>query len=137
MILHRSSGEVLLLLKSSDFVQHDLHRAFDNIEQRGSRESGEVGYVPTLALRKWSGLNPAMEFRCVVYDKAVVAICQRDTRSYYKFLTENSTQSKIESCILQDLFVSRGKPLLNLIRLFCCIVESWLICMHSSRVIPE
>ena len=114
-LLRRSSGEVVLLLKSSDFAQHDLHRAFDHTQVKYSDGEGTGDeepaalHVPLLSLRKWSSLNPAMEFRCVVYDRAVVAICQRDTRSYFAFLNENNTRQKIESCILDDLFQNRGE----------------------------
>jgi len=79
----RSSGEVLLLLKSSDLVQHDLQHAFRNCMYNGS----EI-YDVCLATRKWANLDPAMEFRCFVINNKLVAVAQRDAGVYYDYLSE-------------------------------------------------
>ena len=70
-------GDVYLLLGASDFVAHDLAWA------------AELGLVPTLALRRWSGnLKPSNEFRCFVRDKCLVAICQRHCEQFFAFLPD-------------------------------------------------
>ena len=51
-------GDVYLLLKSSDFVMHDLTHAVE--------DPSNVDYE--LVLRKWCNLHPSMEFRCFVYN---------------------------------------------------------------------
>lgn len=71
-------NDVYLLLKSSDYIAHDLTR-FD-----------ELGGVPEdfsfeLVLRKWVNVNPALEFRCFVKDRELIAVTQRD-QNYYEFL---------------------------------------------------
>lgn len=91
-----TSSDVYLLLKSSDFVTHDLAHAFD--------ECAEVPTVPTstssdlapgsekdstfrleLVLKKWFDYAPSMEFRCFVRDQSLIAITQRDM-THYAFL---------------------------------------------------
>lgn len=87
------AGDVFLLLKSSDFVVHDLelHRA-------GLAGPG----VPlTLVLRRWHALRPERSFRCFVRKRRVVGISQRDTTAYYPQLAAEAP--KIESTILAFL----------------------------------
>jgi hypothetical protein len=55
----QTPGDVYLLLKSSDFVMHDLTHAIEG-------DSSSVQYE--LVLRKWCNLHPSMEFRCFVYN---------------------------------------------------------------------
>ncbi|KAJ1560432.1 hypothetical protein HK405_007121 [Cladochytrium tenue] len=92
-----SSGDVFLLLKSSDFVAHDLSHAFDNCVDgvatdtaaAASAERGSTQHPRfELVLRKWYDLNPALEFRCFVRNHELVAVCQRDYRNHYDFLFE-------------------------------------------------
>lgn len=56
----QTPGDVYLLLKSSDFVMHDLLHAID-------KEHTTIQYE--LVLRKWCNLHPSMEFRCFVSDR--------------------------------------------------------------------
>jgi hypothetical protein len=76
-----SADDVYLLLKSSDFVTHDLEHPFDDTV-------GEYIDIPYhLVLRKYFKLNPSMEFRCFVRRRKLIAICQRDM-NYYNFLED-------------------------------------------------
>lgn len=61
----QTPGDVYLLLKSSDFVLHDVSHAFDNIQgHENDNDKPKPAYQ--LALRKWCNLSPSMEFRCFV-----------------------------------------------------------------------
>lgn len=74
------ANDVYLLLKSSDFVTHDLEHAFDGCEDG-------VAEIPwTLVLRKSiPSMVTAMEFRCFVQGRKLLAITQRDL-NHYPFL---------------------------------------------------
>ena len=74
----RSANDVYLLLKSSDFVTHDLEHAFD-----GCVSDGEIPYH--LVLRKYVNFNPSLEFRCFVRNRVLLCLCQRD-QNYFDFL---------------------------------------------------
>lgn len=76
----RTANEVYLLLKSSDFITHDLEQAFD-----GCVDTADVPYH--LVLRKSFNLNPSLEFRCFVRDRKLVGISQREM-NYFEFLFE-------------------------------------------------
>ncbi|KAJ3195485.1 hypothetical protein HK101_011988 [Irineochytrium annulatum] len=79
-----SVADVFLLLKSSDFVAHDLSHAFDNVVD----ENADGPEQFELVLRKWHNINPSTEFRCFVKDQVLVAISQRDYSNHYPFLLE-------------------------------------------------
>jgi len=99
------------LLKSSDFVLHDLNAESvfdgcvddpkdgkDGAEKVGGSGHGETyGYGLELVLRKWFAIDPSREMRAFVRDGVLVGISQRDM-NYYEFLNEPETQSKIVSC---------------------------------------
>lgn len=74
----RTPNEIYLLLKSSDFITHDLEQAFD-----GCIDTAEVPYH--LILRKSFNLNPSLEFRCFVRNKKLIAITQREM-NHFQFL---------------------------------------------------
>lgn len=76
----QTPNDIYLLLKSSDFITHDLEQAFD-----GCEDEAEVPYH--LALRKAFNFNPALEFRCFVRDRKLIAISQREM-NYFEFLFE-------------------------------------------------
>jgi hypothetical protein len=95
----RVPSDVYLLLKSSDFVTHDLEHAFDDCvdSPESSIESEEISYA--LVLRKTiEKINPSLEFRCFVRGRKLLAICQRDL-NHYKFLFP--LQNKIRDIILE------------------------------------
>ena len=81
----QTPNDIYLLLKSSDFVSHDLEQAFDDCEDRDSDTSRHS--VPYhLALRKTiPALITSLEFRCFVRARQLIAICQRDL-NHYDFL---------------------------------------------------
>lgn len=62
-------SDVYLLLKSSDFISHDLTQPFDACDDP---TSSDVQYE--LVLRKWTDINPGMEFRCFVKNKKVIDV---------------------------------------------------------------
>ncbi|PHZ16776.1 D123-domain-containing protein [Rhizopus microsporus ATCC 52813] len=75
-----SPFDVFLLLKSSDFINHDLNHAYEICaDQKQDRPTFD------LVLRKWFDLQPSMEFRCFVKNQEIIGICQRDV-NYYEFL---------------------------------------------------
>ena len=80
----RTPDDVYLLLKSSDFVTHDLEQAFDGCEDD---ESGAIEGIPYhLVLRKTiHSFITSLEFRCFVRRRKLLCICQRDL-NHYTFL---------------------------------------------------
>lgn len=94
----RSPNEIYLLLKSSDFVTHDLEHAFDDTADQSSIPDPVILYH--LALRKWIILNPSVEFRCFVRDRRLIGLCQRDL-NHFEFLFK--MQDKLRDTI-QDFF---------------------------------
>ena len=90
----RSPNDIYLLLKSSDFVTHDLEQAFDDcVNEEGKSLSDEarnaaISKLPYyLVLRKYFQLNPSLEFRCFVRRRKIVGICQRDL-NHFDFLAK-------------------------------------------------
>jgi hypothetical protein len=79
-------NEIYLLLKSSDFVTHDLEHALDDTEEErgdGEATSPVAPNIPYyLILRKWITLNPSVEFRCFVRNRKLIALCQRDLNRF-------------------------------------------------------
>jgi hypothetical protein len=72
----KSFEDVVLLIKSSEFIYDDLDQC------------RELGIQPKLCLRKWSSLFPSREFRCFVSNNSVVGICQRQARTFFQTLLE-------------------------------------------------
>ncbi|KAJ8583375.1 D123-domain-containing protein [Rhizopogon salebrosus TDB-379] len=86
-------SDVYLLLKSSDFVSHDL--SIDTVFE-GCRydTSNPPSYQLELVLRKWYPIDRSREFRCFVREGHLTGISQRDT-NFYDFMNEPQTQQKI------------------------------------------
>lgn len=86
-----SPNEVYLMVKSSDFVTHDLEHWSDGCVDDEEEEEGEEvlsdrGDPPYhLLLRKHIRIAVCVEFRCFVRRRRLVGICQRDP-NYYDFL---------------------------------------------------
>ncbi|KAI1435752.1 D123-domain-containing protein [Xylaria sp. CBS 124048] len=78
-----SPNDVYLLLKSSNFITYDLDHAFDNCTPTAS--SSQATFKPVLVLRSYFNPHTAMEFRCFVKHRNLVAISQRDL-NYFEFL---------------------------------------------------
>lgn len=79
----RTPNDIYLLLKSSDFVTHDLEHAFDGCVDASAPDAPEIPYC--LVLRKYFQLNPSLEFRCFVRGRRLLALCQRDL-NHFDFL---------------------------------------------------
>ncbi|XP_056000354.1 cell division cycle protein 123 homolog isoform X3 [Ostrea edulis] len=78
-------SDVYLLLKSSEFITHDLTQPFIQCEDFDERDDQtDVGY--SLILRRWQDLNPGYEFRCFVRMNTLIAICQRNHTAFYDFI---------------------------------------------------
>lgn len=102
-------NDIYLLLKSSDFITHDLEQAFDGCETENNAASAEpspgtdrrfdrltsdsstpgVLDIPFhLVLRKTiTALVTSLEFRCFVRARQLLCICQRDL-NHFSFLAE-------------------------------------------------
>jgi hypothetical protein len=91
-------NDIYLLLKSSDFITHDLAHAFDDTSDGSAGEAPEIPYH--LVLRKWITLNPSVEFRCFVRNRRLIALCQRDL-NHFEFLF--NMQDKLRN-VVQDFF---------------------------------
>ena len=91
----RSPNDIYLLLKSSDFITHDLEHAFDGCED----EPEETDLPYHLVLRKTvPRFVNSMEFRCFVRRRQLIGVCQRDL-NHYDFLID--LQPKLRSLIKQ------------------------------------
>jgi hypothetical protein len=99
----QSVGEIILLLKSSDFVSFDLEHAYDECREESTegesvRNASKRPEHFCLVLRKWCNLFPSQEFRCFVKDRQLIATSQRDPTKFYNFLPSNvSTYSPLVS----------------------------------------
>lgn len=82
----RTPNEIYLLLKSSDFITHDLEHPFDDCT-----DSQDIPYY--LVLRKSFQLNPSLEFRCFVRNRQIIGISQREM-NYFEFLFDLRRQFK-------------------------------------------
>ncbi|KAH9927047.1 D123-domain-containing protein [Amylocystis lapponica] len=90
-----SPADVYLLLKSSDFVQHDLDQSqvFEGCEPETS-EGGPSDYQLELVLRKWYPVDRSRELRCFVRQEVLLGVSQRDP-NHYEFWCESNTQNKV------------------------------------------
>ncbi|TKA66110.1 hypothetical protein B0A55_09467 [Friedmanniomyces simplex] len=81
----RTPNDIYLLLKSSDFITHDLEHALDDTVPTPAcaLEKAQIPYF--LVLRKAFPMNPSVEFRCFVRGRRILCLCQRDP-NYYGFL---------------------------------------------------
>ncbi|KYQ92092.1 cell division cycle protein [Tieghemostelium lacteum] len=94
-----NAAEILLLLKSSDFINHDL------AQLKIDPNLDDQALTPyTLVLRKWHNLYASMEFRCTVKNNELIAISQRDTSTFYSFL--KGKKAKIQETI-QNFFTKK------------------------------
>ena len=111
----RSANDIYLLLKSSDFITHDLEHAFDDcVDDKGtpldpeskSEATSKLPYY--LVLRKYFQLNPSLEFRCFVRKRRLLAVCQRDLNHFeFLFKMEDALRHKMQEFFdlrLRDTF---------------------------------
>ncbi|KAI0976309.1 D123-domain-containing protein [Xylaria arbuscula] len=80
-----SPNDVYLLLKSSNFITYDLEHAFDDCTPTVNSTVNPAPFKPVLVLRSYFNPHTAMEFRCFVKHRNLVAISQRDL-NYFEFL---------------------------------------------------
>mmetsp|Transcript_34396 Transcript_34396/g.75299 ORF Transcript_34396/g.75299 Transcript_34396/m.75299 type:complete len:403 (-) Transcript_34396:40-1248(-) len=101
-------GDVYILLKSSDFVMHDILHTYDTCAFEGTTSSNvdtatgdsqDDACQYELVLRKWSNLHASQEFRCFVANNTLVAVSQRNHTQHYQHLTKS--YMKIRSQILE------------------------------------
>ena len=140
--------EIYMLLKSSDFIVHDLCHPFDECSdvetEQGQNGSVVTPGVPyTLVLRKWSNLHAGREFRVFVNEKKIAAVTQRDTAYYEhlerekqqivgnitKFFSENEMCSKLSlDHFVFDVYVDKSMRVwLVDVSPFCKTTESILL----------
>lgn len=114
----RTPNDIYLLLKSSDFITHDLEHPFDDcVPDTSSSPSDspnpsrtpnppEVKY--SLVLRQYVNFNPSLEFRCFVRNRVLLCICQRDQNHFdFLFPMRDMLRSRIQSFFdekLKDTF---------------------------------
>ncbi|PRQ74658.1 D123-domain containing protein, partial [Rhodotorula toruloides] len=105
----QTPADVYLLLKSSDFISHDLDRAFDDcvdydpalsleglsLEEGGRRRRG---WSFELVLKKWFDMPRSQEWRCFVRENRLLAISQRDT-TFYDFLQGEEVKANLTAQI--------------------------------------
>lgn len=65
-----SAEDVYLLLKSSDFIIHDLDHAYDDCETADQGDSVLPEYQ--LVLKKWFAMPKSHEFRCFVRGRNLI-----------------------------------------------------------------
>ncbi|KAJ7366812.1 D123-domain-containing protein [Mycena albidolilacea] len=87
-----SPADVYMLLKSSDFITHDL--TAESVFTGCSSEPEP--YALELVLRKWYPVDRSRELRCFVRQNALIGLSQRDT-NYYDFLNDAPTKAGIVS----------------------------------------
>ncbi|KAL8922558.1 MAG: hypothetical protein Q9208_005061 [Pyrenodesmia sp. 3 TL-2023] len=89
-----SPNDIYLLLKSSDFISHDLEQAFDGCSPSpslssenadGSNNSNNTISYHLILRKTIPALATSLEFRCFVRARTLLCICQRDL-NYYDFL---------------------------------------------------
>ena len=97
-----SAQDVVLLLKSSECIQHDLTHAYVHChdataEEKEGRADALQGQHK-LVLRHWLEMHPGYEFRCFVDKQRLFAVTQRHTD------THDATLVRRKDDILHDLF---------------------------------
>ncbi|KAJ5203916.1 uncharacterized protein N7498_004795 [Penicillium cinerascens] len=112
----QTPNDIYLLLKSSDFITHDLDHPFDDCvpdPTNGHSEAESVlPEVPYhLVLRKYANFNPSLEFRCFVRNRKLLCMCQRD-QNHFDFLFDmrDMLRSRIQSFFDEKLRDSFPDP---------------------------
>ncbi|OBA26119.1 D123-domain-containing protein, partial [Hanseniaspora valbyensis NRRL Y-1626] len=100
-MLTYTNEDIYLLLKSSNYIMHDLLYAYENVKDE-NEEKEEKTYSHDLILREWiDNINPSLEFRCFIKDGEIIGISQRDIRTEYCYLIDikEKLQEKIEDFV--------------------------------------
>ena len=97
-------SEIILLLKSSEFVMHDLTQPYKDCDDNDNSIKDETSYI--LVLRRWStDLNPGSEYRCFVKNRRLFAVCQRDTTQHYKHIKDEKDSIKRDIQTFYDEYI--------------------------------
>ncbi|EJD43518.1 D123-domain-containing protein [Auricularia subglabra TFB-10046 SS5] len=90
-------ADVYLLLKSSDFISHDVDpsQAYD-----GCLGEDSAGLPLELVLKKYYPIQESREVRCFVRRSVLIAISQRDP-NYYEFWNDSATQENIRQAVIR------------------------------------
>ncbi|KAF0278146.1 Cell division cycle protein 123 [Hanseniaspora uvarum DSM 2768] len=84
-MLTYTGEDIYLLLKSSNYIMHDLLYPYEDLEEK--LDNKEVTH--DLVLREWiENFNPSLEFRIFVKDGEIIGISQRDIRTEYIYLND-------------------------------------------------
>lgn len=112
----QTPNDIYLLLKSSDFITHDLDHPFDDcVPDTAEATNGIESVLPEmpyhLILRKYVNFNPSLEFRCFVRNRKLLCMCQRD-QNHFDFLFEmrDMLRSRIQSFFDEKLRDSFPDP---------------------------
>ncbi|GFF73653.1 cell division cycle protein 123 [Aspergillus lentulus] len=108
----RTPNDIYLLLKSSDFITHDLEHPFDGCVPDTDDSSDTPATQPDipyhLVLRKYVNFNPSLEFRCFVRNRVLLCMCQRDQNHFdFLFTLRDTLRSRIQAFFddkLKDTF---------------------------------
>ncbi|KAK3587558.1 hypothetical protein CHS0354_004847 [Potamilus streckersoni] len=84
-------SDIYLLLKSSDFITHDLTQPFALCEDDENYKN-DIHVKYDLVLRKWREFNPSNEFRCFVKNGSLIGICQRHHTMYCSFIGQHKDE---------------------------------------------
>jgi hypothetical protein len=101
-------GDVYLLLKSSDFILHDLEHALSNVADDSEKGDEIETFKYELILRKWSNLHASMEFRCFVSSHALVGICQRNHTQHYPHLKREHMEIRAHIVDFYDTYIKEN-----------------------------
>ncbi|WWC88313.1 uncharacterized protein L201_003221 [Kwoniella dendrophila CBS 6074] len=93
-----SPSDVYLLLKSSDFISHDLdpERAYSGCEEHSMADSNQPKLE--LVLKRFEEVIPSREIRCFVRNNILIGITQRDN-VFYDHLQSEETRIKISDTV--------------------------------------
>ncbi|KAJ5612693.1 hypothetical protein N7510_005887 [Penicillium lagena] len=105
----RTPNDIYLLMKSSDFITHDLEHPFDDCVPDTTTANPAPPQVPYhLILRKYVNFNPSLEFRCFVRNRTLLCMTQRDQNHFdFLFPMRDMLRSRIQSFFdekLRDTF---------------------------------
>ncbi|BFZ08505.1 hypothetical protein BsWGS_11544 [Bradybaena similaris] len=91
-------SEVYLLLKSSEFIAHDLDQPFIHCDDcKSGSDADRIPVSYCLVLRQWQSIDPSCEFRCFVHQNRITGICQRNKTKFYPHIIEE------KAAILEDI----------------------------------
>jgi len=93
-----NADQVVLLLKSSDIILHDLEQ-YPTTDHRTTLTDHTSPFV--LVLKKYHDLSVSYEFRCFVKDRNLIGISQRYITQFFPFLLKERTSLK---GLLTDFF---------------------------------